>query len=455
MKVAVMKTKAEQAFSENFAKVADKLPGAGSVGKARREAMRSFAEVGLPHRQIEAWKYTDLRAALQDALPPAVADATKLTIADVIVALGPLASIDAHRLVIVNGCYRAELSTPDALPGLQAQPLAQSLESGADGTLPGGLGAGDGTGGDAVVMLNSAYMTDGAVLSVEADASLDKPILVAFVRAGGERQLTATRNVIDIGKGAKAQVIEAHVSVPGAAPEGQANTLSQVNVGDGAEFTHIKCALEGGQSTHLASWVSRLGAEAVYRGFWLTAGPQLARSQAFVTYAGEGGKLDLSGAFLVRGNQHADSTLVIDHAVPHCESRELFKGVLDDQGRGVFQGKVIVRPGAQKTDGKQMAQALMLSQDAEFDSKPELEIYADDVVCGHGSTSVEIDADLLFYCRARGIPEPEARALLVEAFIGEALEKIEDEHVRAAITTITAAWLRQSSMHGNGGKPRS
>ena len=132
---------------------------------------------------------------------------------------------------------------------------------------------------------------------------------------------------------------------------------------------------------------------------------------------------------------------MVDHAVPHCVSRELFKGVLDDRARGIFQGKVIVRPDAQKSDGKQMAQVLMLSPDAEFDSKPELEIYADDVVCGHGSTAAEIDEDLLFYCRSRGIPAAEARAMLIELFIGEALEKVEHEGLREAMAAIARDWL--------------
>jgi Fe-S cluster assembly protein SufD len=144
----------------------------------------------------------------------------------------------------------------------------------------------------------------------------------------------------------------------------------------------------------------------------------------------------VSGAFLGRGSEHIDTTLVVDHAVPHCTSRELFKGVLADRAHGIFQGKVIVRPNAQKSDGKQMAQALMLSPDAEFDSKPELEIHADDVVCGHGATAAEIDEDMLFYLRARGIPVAEARALLIESFIGEAIDKVADENLRAALSGI-------------------
>ena len=151
--------------------------------------------------------------------------------------------------------------------------------------------------------------------------------------------------------------------------------------------------------------------------------------------------MDISGAFLGRGTEHIDTTLVVDHAVPGCESRELFKGVLADRARGVFQGKVIVRPDAQKTDGKQMAQVLMLSEDAEFDSKPELEIHADDVVCGHGSTAAEIDADLMFYLRARGIPSDVARAMLIESFIGEAIDKVEDEALRDALMGISVGRL--------------
>jgi len=169
------------------------------------------------------------------------------------------------------------------------------------------------------------------------------------------------------------------------------------------------------------------------------------RNNLFVTFKGEGAKLDISGAFLGRGAEHVDTTLVVDHAVPGCESRELFKGVLADKAHGVFQGKVIVRPDAQKSDGKQMAQVLMLSQDAEFDSKPELEIHADDVVCGHGSTAAEIDEDLLFYMRSRGIPTAEARALLIESFIVEAIDKVGDERVRAALAGIATRRLASLS----------
>jgi Fe-S cluster assembly protein SufD len=194
-------------------------------------------------------------------------------------------------------------------------------------------------------------------------------------------------------------------------------------------------------SAHLGTWIVGLGAQSEYHAFQFTAGMPLVRNQLLVAFGGEGGKLDIAGCFLGRGAEHIDTTLVIDHAVPGCTSRELVKGVLADRARGVFQGKVIVRPDAQKTDGKQMAQALMLSEEAEFDSKPELEILADDVVCGHGSTAAQLDESLLFYLRSRGIPLPEARALLIESFVGEVFDKLEDGPLREALLAIAKARL--------------
>jgi Fe-S cluster assembly protein SufD len=241
-------------------------------------------------------------------------------------------------------------------------------------------------------------------------------------------------------EGSTVTLIEAHVALNGSAARSQTNTGTDLVIARGGRLTHIKCMLDG-QATHLSSWSAKLGQAASYEVFHLTPGSALSRNQVFVTFTGEDAKVDVSGLFLGRGRDHIDTTLVIDHAVPGCESRELFKGVLDGRARGVFQGKVIVRPNAQKTDGKQMAQVLMLSEDAEFDSKPELEIFADDVVCGHGSTCAQIDEDMLFYCRSRGIPEAQARAMLIESFAAEAVEKVEDEVLREKLAEIARAWL--------------
>ena len=441
MNVAIPKTKAEQALTESFAAVAAKLPGGKAVAAARADAIGKFSTLGLPHRRIEEWKYTDLRVNFKDVAAPVAADAPPVSDDALSAALGDVANVDAYRVVFVNGRYDAKLSQIDGAAGLDVQPLSKALAA-APEKVADGLVRTTGPDADATIALNTAFMSDGAIVRVADGATLDKPVMVVFAAAGAKPQLTSVRNIISIGVRASASLIEAHVALAGAGVGAQTNALSEVTVGDGASFTHTKVAAAQGGAVHLANWNVTLGAYATYRGFQYTAGQGLVRNQIHAVYAGEGGKLDLSGAYLVRGSEHVDTTLVVDHAVPHCESRELFKGVLDDRGRGVFQGKIIVRPDAQKTDGKQMAQALMLSPDAEFDSKPELEIYADDVVCGHGTTTAELDADLLFYCKSRGIPEDEARALLIESFVGEALDKIEHEELRSALSSYAMDWLR-------------
>ncbi|MGO4682723.1 Fe-S cluster assembly protein SufD [Hyphomicrobium sp. 2TAF46] len=445
MNVAVMKTKAEQAISESFEMAAAKLPGSAAVQARRAQAIGAFSGLGLPHRRIEEWKYTDLRANLKEVLPAAVEDKTPLTIAELIVALGPLAHVDAHRIVFVNGHYRADLSDTADAAGLKITTIGKALQSASEEAVASLASTPEG--GDAVEALNTAFMTDGALVEVAKSAAVDKPLLMIFVRSGSDANAVTVRNLINAGEGASATIIEADVVLPGAVRDAHLNTLTEVSVGKGATLNHVKVAVDEGKSLHLSNWEVTLGTDASYRGFQFSSGLGFARNGINVLFDGEGSKLDLSGAYLARHSEHVDTTLVVDHAVPHCESRELFKGVLDGHGRGVFQGKIIVRPDAQKTDGKQMSQALMLSEDAEFDSKPELEIYADDVVCGHGTTSAELDPDLLFYCRSRGIPEKEARALMIESFIGEALDKVEHEGLREALASYAMQWLGRSR-HG-------
>jgi len=434
MTVAITRTKAEQGLTQNFEAVAAKLPGSGAVTRARRAAIGEFAALGLPHRRLEAWKYTDLRSQLREALPAAVGEAERtLTRAQLEAALEELAGLAAHRMVFVDGVYDQGLSDAETAPGLKLAALAARLSGGGD--------AGDrlivakAPGQEAVVALNLAFMTDGAVVEIAAGAKIARPLLLVFIRSAPEARLITMRNVIGIGAGAQATLIEAHLTLAGAAA-GQSNVLSELELGEGAELSHVKLTLGGRSEAHLATWTLALRAGANYRAFQLTAATGLVRNGVALTFQGENAKADISGCFLGRQSEHIDTTLVVDHAVRGCESRELFKGVLADRAKGVFQGKVIVRPDAQKTDGKQMAQVLMLSEDAEFDSKPELEINADDVVCGHGSTSAEIDQDLLFYFRARGIPAQEARALLIESFIGEAIDKVEPELLRLALLAV-------------------
>ncbi|MBO0740010.1 MAG: Fe-S cluster assembly protein SufD [Hyphomicrobiaceae bacterium] len=431
MTLASTRTKAEQALSRSFEAVAAELPGGEAIAEARKAAIGTFAALGLPHRRIEQWKWTDLRSALKEALPPAVNERHEISAPEIDAALEELAAIDAYRMVFVDGRHAPQFSTRADIGGLGITRLAEVLRpdsSPADALVDRSI-----PGNEAVVALNTAFMTDGAVIRLAKGVRLDKPLLLLFARTAQEGRLVTLRNRIVLEEGAEATVIEAHLALPGAAA-GHTNTLTDATLGNGARLAHLNCTLAGEGASHLATWLVTLGQACVYRAFHLTARSGLVRNNVFALFKGEAAKLDISGAFLGREVEHIDTTLLVDHAVPGCESRELFKGVLADRAHGVFQGKVIVRPNAQKSDGKQMAQALMLSPNAEFDSKPELEIHADDVVCGHGATAAEIDEGLLFYMRARGIPLAQARALLVESFIGEAIDKVEDERLRAALS---------------------
>ncbi len=192
---------------------------------------------------------------------------------------------------------------------------------------------------------------------------------------------------------------------------------------------------------NITSGISTVGAKAEYNLFNMTSGGALSRFSGLVTLKGEGSDLNVNGVNLLKGTQHGDTTVVVDHAVPDCTSREIFRAVVDDRAHSVFQGRIIVRPHAQKTDGKMMTRALLLSDEAEADNKPELEIFADDVTCGHGATAGALDESLLFYLRARGLPEKEAQALLIQAFVGEAIEGIANDDLREAAMAVAQRWL--------------
>ena len=442
MSVEVLKTKAEQGLADQFTAARSGLPGAGNAWAEglRDAAWETYRSAGLPHRRIEEWKYTDLRALLRDAYPPAPALTEALTRDDISAALGPaLAALDCHRLVVVNGQLRLELSDAGGLEGKgEVLSLGDALGDPSD-WLKQTLAQVNPPRNDTVVALNTALMTGGAALRIADNVKLGKPVHIVHMLTSREAASVTTRNVVIVGAGAKVTLLESYVS-HGTAPA-QRNAVTELVAGDGSRVHHIKFQNENLETAHLTSWMTRLGADVTYDAFQFSLGARLARNQIFVAFAGEGSRSHVSGAVLARGRQHNDTTMVIDHGVPACESREFNKLVLDGSARGIVQCKAIVRKDAQKTDGHQMARALMLSEAAEFDSKPELEIFADDVVCGHGSTSGQVDEEHLFYLRARGIPEPQARALLIAAFIGEAIEKVENESIREAFLNFTGSWL--------------
>jgi Fe-S cluster assembly protein SufD len=438
--VKQFQTRAEQAFLDAFTAAEPTLPGAGNkwVAALRRQAIDTYALLGLPHRRVEAWKYTDLRSQLTDAYPFARARSAGLSEAEFANALTDrAAALAAYRLVLVEGELRSDLSDIAGLQaaGAEIHSLGDALQKPAP-WLKEVLGQARAS-SDAIVALNTALMTGGVVLRLAKGQTLDRPVHLIHLDGEGEPAGIVTRNVVVVEAGASLMLWESYAGDRVL----QRNAVTEIVIGDKGAIDHIKLQREAAGSLHLGTWLVRLGADARYGAFQLSTGAALSRNQINAAFEGEGSSLNVSGALLMRDRQHCDTTLLIEHKVPRCTSRELFKAVLDNEARGVFQGKIIVSPGAQKTDGKQMAQALLLSESAEFDSKPELEIFADDVVCGHGSTSGQIDEDLLFYLEARGIPEVEARALLIQAFVGEAIELVEHEGMRDALGAASAAWL--------------
>jgi Fe-S cluster assembly protein SufD len=433
VEVRPIRTAAETALAANFAAAKASLPGADGVAALREEAFRRFEAGGLPSRRIEEWKYTDLRALMREAKPLApLPDAAARRWAAESAAL--LASIDARRIVFVDGSFVPELSDLSHLePGLSIRSMASALEAGDTGVLT-RIGSISPT-ADTAMALNTAFMRDGAVIDVAAGVALARPIHLVFVAARKEASAVFTRSLAMIGKGGRAMLVESHEG----SSEQQVNTAMELDVADEAHVDHVKITAAG--ALHVSTMMAAVGAHSRFNEFLFTAGGAVVRNQIFVRFAGTETIAGIRGASLLKGNQHADTTLLVDHAAEGCTSRETFKSVLDGESRCVFQGKIIVRPGAQKTDAKMATHALLLSDTAESDNKPELEIFADDVQCGHGATSGALDEDLLFYLRARGITQPEAEALLIQAFVGEAVEGIEHAGLRDVLMEQVVKWL--------------
>jgi Fe-S cluster assembly protein SufD len=429
MNLALPRTKAESAYLEA---VSAGEAGPDWLKDLRRAGYESFATVGLPHRRVEDWKWFDLRQIVDRAYPPATAGAAPAGEVDALIARSPFADVARARLVFVNGVFDKARSQ------LPASGDVEFVRLGSDGApqwLSQKVAA---NGQDPISALNAAFVSDGGALKVAAGATADAPIEMVFVTTPSEPATLTTRNVIVLEEGASATIIETHL---GGSDPYVANSVTEAWLGKGARLDRIKLGAEGAGAIHLANFHADVGENATLRDFTLTVGGRAVRQQGFVTVSGEGADVGVSGAYLLDGRQHADTRLVVDHAVPGGTSRELFKCVMDESSRGVFQGKVIVRPQAQKTDGKQSSHALLLSEGAEFDAKPELEIYADDVICGHGATSGELDETQLFYLNSRGIPEVEAKSLLIAAFVGEAFDTVNNEAVRDELTRLTGEWL--------------
>jgi Fe-S cluster assembly protein SufD len=435
--VRPIRTAAEQALAEAFAARASARAGDPLAGR-REAAFRRFAAEGLPHRRVEDWKYTDLRALMREAKPLAgPPDAAGIARAKN--AGFALAGVKARRIVLVDGAFVPELSDLAALqPGLTIASMAQALATGAEEVV--GLIGTVAPTDDVAAALNTAFMGDGVVLRVADGVTLARPIHLVFAYTASAAAAVFARSLIVIGKGARATLIESHEGPDDL--DYQVNNALELMISEEAKVDHVKVGTEGSRALHISTLMASLGARGDLNDLSFTTGGAVVRNQIHLRYAGEDAAATIAGASLIKGRQHVDTTLVVDHAWRGGTSRELFKSVLDGESHAVFQGKIIVRPGAQKTDARMMTRALLLSEAAEADNKPELEIFADDVQCGHGATAGALDQNLLFYLKARGIPAHEAEALLIQAFVGEALETIGNDDLRGALAETAADWLK-------------
>ena len=435
--LTTIKTAAESGLADTFAKARSQLPGDEAVAAQRAAAFNLFAKQGLPHRRIEEWKYTDLRALMREAKPLAgppdeAAKARAKTASSV------LGDVEARRLTFIDGAFVPELSDlRDLESGLSIGSLADALAAG-DPAVLAGLGK-IAPVNDVAVALNTALMGDGAVIHVDGGATIARPLHLCFV-AAQRPAATFVRSIVTAAPGARVMLIESHEGPAGS--DYQVNSALELFAGERAHIDHVKIVAEGSDALHVSTLAAAIAARARFNTFSFTMGGAVVRNQMFLNLDGEDTVAGIRGATLLDGRQHADTTLFVNHIARGCQSREMFKSVLGGEAHGVFQGRIVVRRGAQKTDAKMMTQALLLSDRAEADNKPELEIYADDVQCGHGATAGALDDELKFYLMARGIPAAEAEALLIRAFVGEAIEGIEHAGLREALMDSVAAWLK-------------
>ena len=399
--------------------VRDRLPGRDRprLEALRDEARRTFSKRGFPTTRDEDWKYTNVSAIAKTDFRPGPETAVEEA------ALPSLGLVAGHRLVLVNGRLVDDLSVVGKLPaGVVLAGLGRALAEHPERVEEhlGGLVAGRDL---PFASWNTASFRDGVLLWVSEGVRLDTPVHIQHLAVPGADPVGAhPRLLVVLEAGASAVVVESHAGTG----EGSylTNVVSEMHVGDGARLEHVKVETERPGSFHVAGQVVTVGRNGHAATRHVALGSGLARTDLHAVLMGEGAECVMDGLYLGDGDRHVDYHTTIDHAVPHGESRELFKGILDGKSTGVFHGRIIVRPDAQKTDAKQTNRNLLLSEGARVVTRPQLEIYADDVKCTHGATTGRLDEEALFYLRSRGIAAPDARSLLTVAFAAELLEGI-------------------------------
>lgn len=427
-------------FVSAFETVRGDLPGSDWVPRLRAGAIERFAALGLPGRKAEEWRYTDLKPLNDRAFAPAndrgAIDPEALAALRIDEADGPL-------LVFVDGMLDHGASQIADLPaGVSVKSFADAL-SDDDGEGDGQARAAleDLSDTDALAQLNTAMMRDGAIIEIADGAGVDRPIQIVHHAAGGDGAAAHIRNLIRLGDGASAKIVETYAGGDGAT---MTNAVTQIALAKDAALELATRQRQGPNALHIAKTVARLGRNARLSASALAYGGRSARHELRVTVAEEGAHIAFAGVQLAAPRQSLDLLTHFDHAVGGAISDQAYRGVLQARARASFQGKVLVRRDAQLTDAQQQSDSLLLARTAEANAKPELEIYADDVKCAHGSTVGELSADQIFYLTARGVAPEEAKALLTEAFVTQVLDRIAIAPVRAAFVAEARDWLRRA-----------
>jgi len=418
------------------------VKGPSWVHQIRKAAFARFAALGFPTTRHEEWKYTSVAPIVKVRFQPAAYELDGLTAARLTrVALG---EGTCAQLVFVNGCYSRELSFFRSLPeGVKAGSLAAALHADPAGVEP-YLARYASYQDHPFVALNTAFMEDGAFVYIPQGKIVEEPIHLLFVStARGQSTVSYPRNLIVVGNDSQATIVESYVGLGNEVYF--TDVVSEILAGENTVLAHYKLEQEGEEAFHIATLQTHLDRNCNFSSHSIALGGALVRNDVNAVLEGEGSECTLNGFYMVTGRQHVDNHTRIDHVKPHCSSRELYKGVLDGRSRGVFNGKIYVHRAAQKTDAKQTNKNLLLSEDAVINTKPQLEIYADDVKCIHGSTIGQLDQDAIFYLRSRGIGLEAARSLLTYAFASEMISQIKVEPIRAQLDNLLMTRLQNGS----------
>ncbi len=421
-------------------------PGAWFV-PVRKAAMARFMELGFPTTADEDWRYTNV-ASVADTVFVASKPANESGLAQFIEPLR--IGSDVPLLVVVNGRVSQKLSSIRSLPqGVRFGSLRQAMEQ-EDPAVRSHLARHARHMDHSFPALNTALFEDGMFLEIAAGAIVERPVhVIHLLTRGSDPQMTNTRNLVICGANSQATVIETYISEN--AGEQFHNVVTEIIAKDSSVVDYYKITREGDQTSHIGTLQLHQQRSSNVHAFAGSFGGGLVRHDINTVLDGEGCDCGLNGLYMVDARQHVDNHLVVLHAQPHCDSREYFKGVLDGHGKGIFSGKIIVKPGAQKTDAKQTNSSLLLSRDAQVESKPQLEIFADDVKCTHGATIGQMNEEAIFYLQTRGIDEDSARGLLVFAFANDVLQRIKVEPLRHQLERIVIDRLPESYHVGEQG----